>query len=62
MKKQDAIRIFGTGTKLAHAIGISPQAVYQWPEELTAALNDRVIAAAIRENLSLQGLFGKTES
>ncbi len=48
MTKQEAIKLFGTATKLARAIGICPQAVYQWPEVLTPLLNDRVIAAMTR--------------
>ena len=48
MKKTDAISKFGSATKLARAIGITPQAVIQWPEELSPALNDRVIAALVR--------------
>lgn len=51
MKKQDAIQAFGTPSKLARAIGITPQAVYQWPEELTDIIRDRVIAAAVREGI-----------
>ncbi len=48
MRKTEAIRMFGTATQLARAIGITPQAVYQWPEVLTPALNDRVMAAMMR--------------
>ena len=48
MTKTEAIRMFGTATRLARAIGITPQAVYQWPEVLTPALNDRVMAAMMR--------------
>ena len=49
MTKQEAIRLFGTGTKLARAIGVTPQAIYQWPDELTPVLNDRVMAAMMRQ-------------
>ncbi len=49
MTKQEAIKLFGTATKLARAIGICPQAVYQWPEVLTPLLNDRVMAAMMRQ-------------
>ncbi len=48
MRKIDAIKMFGSATKLARAIGISPQAVYQWPSELSRALEDRVLAATYR--------------
>ena len=48
MRKTDAIKIFGSASELARAIGISPQAVYQWPDELSRALEDRVLAATHR--------------
>ena len=50
MTKTEAIRMFGTATRLARAIGITPQAVYQWPPVLTRALEDRVLAALARKN------------
>ena len=53
MKKSDAISKFGSATKLARAIGITPQAVIQWPEELSPALEDRVIAAIVRTHGSV---------
>ena len=34
MKTEDAIRKFGTGAKLARALGITPAAVYQWGVEV----------------------------
>ena len=53
MKKTDAIKKFGSATKLARAIGITPQAVVQWPDELTPAIEDRVIAAIVRSRQSI---------
>ena len=32
MKKKDAIDYFGSARALAEALGISRQAVYQWPD------------------------------
>jgi len=32
MKKEDAIKHFGSQSKLAQALGINKQAVHQWPE------------------------------
>ena len=32
MQKTEAIRFYQTATKLAKALGITPQAVYKWPE------------------------------
>ena len=31
MKKTDAINFYGTSSRLAKALGITPQAVYKWP-------------------------------
>ena len=53
MKKTDAISKFGSATKLARAIGINPQAVVQWPDELSPAIEDRVIAAIVRSGQSI---------
>lgn len=49
MKKTRAIEILGgTITAAAKAIGVSYQAVRQWPDELDGIIKDRVIAAAAR--------------
>lgn len=48
MTKQEAVAMFGDQTKLARALGITPQAVSQWPEEISLAQADRVTGAAIR--------------
>lgn len=53
MKKQDAIDMFGTPTELAKALGITRQAVYQWPDEISQEQEDRVIGAAYRLGVSL---------
>lgn len=34
MKKTEAIKFFGSKSKLAKAIGISYEAVRQWPEDI----------------------------
>lgn len=34
MTKKEAIAIFGSGVKLADALGIKPQAVYQWGDDI----------------------------
>ena len=34
MKKSDALEHFGNASKLAKALGISPQAVHLWPDEI----------------------------
>ena len=48
MNKRDAISTFGTQAAMARALGISPQAVDQWPDDLTQGQSDRVIGAALR--------------
>ena len=48
MTKQEAIRLFGSQTKLANALGVTTQAISQWPAVLTVAQEDRVTGAAVR--------------
>lgn len=52
MDKTEALRLLGgSATSAAAAIGISPQAVSQWPAKLPAAIADRVQAAIARKHL-----------
>ena len=52
MKKSDATRLLGgTTAAAAQAMGITPQAYYQWPEDLPPRLQDRVVAAIARRLL-----------
>jgi DNA-binding transcriptional regulator YdaS (Cro superfamily) len=37
MKTQDAIDLFGSGRAVAHALGITPAAVYQWGDYVPLA-------------------------
>jgi transcriptional regulator with XRE-family HTH domain len=49
MLKTEAIQqLGGSMAAVAEAIGITPQAVSQWPEELPPRIEDRVIAAIAR--------------
>jgi hypothetical protein len=49
MLKAKAIELLGGTTALAaEAIGITPQAISQWPNELPARIADRVYAALAR--------------
>lgn len=48
MRKLDAVKMFGTVPDLARAIGVTPQAIYQWPDILAVAQTDRVVGAAVR--------------
>lgn len=50
MNKFQALELLGgTVTAASEAIGISPAAVSQWPDELTDAIRDRVQAALWRK-------------
>ena len=52
MLKQKAIELLGgTITAAAEAVGISYQAVNQWPDELPVRISDRVLAAVARKHL-----------
>lgn len=48
MRKSDAIVLFGTGTALASAVGLSRSRISQWPEKLTQKQQDLVTGAAVR--------------
>jgi hypothetical protein len=50
MKKQEAIQLLGgTVAAAAEAVGVTYQAVVQWPEELPRRIKDRVEAALYRK-------------
>ena len=52
MDKTTAIKLLGGTAKLAaDAIGITPQAVGQWPDVLPSTISDRVQAAIARRRL-----------
>ena len=49
MKKSDAIALLGgTVSAAAEAIGVTPAAISQWPDELPGRLADRIQAALWR--------------
>ena len=49
MTKAEARALFGDRVAdLAAALGITPQAIYQWPDDLDQATADRVTGAALR--------------
>ena len=48
MTKQEAIALFRSRRKLAEALGITTQAVGQWPDRLTQRIADRVMGAKQR--------------
>ena len=37
MNKQKTIDLFGSGTRLAEFLGVTPQTIYQWPETIPKA-------------------------
>lgn len=52
MRKQEAIVLLGGSVSLAaEAVGVSYQAVNQWPDVLPARIEDRVLAALARKHL-----------
>jgi len=51
MKKHEAIDLLGgTVSKAAKAMGITPSAIAQWPDDLPGRIFDRVIAAVARND------------
>lgn len=46
--KTQAVGLFRTRRALADALGITPSAISQWPEELPTRLADEIVGAALR--------------
>lgn len=56
MLKTEAIQLLGgTTTAVAEAIGITPQAVSDWPDELPPRIEDRILAALYRRQQQQPG-------
>lgn len=57
MKKETAIRMLGGPKRkvreVAKALDVSPQYVYNWPDELSQPLSDRCVGAAVRLGLKV---------
>lgn len=52
MNKKDAIKLLGgTVASASRMVGVTASAISQWPEELPATIEDRVIAAIARKHL-----------
>lgn len=51
MKKSDAIKAFGSVRKLADVLGVTPQRIYQLPDDLELKDEDRVTGAMVRMGL-----------
>lgn len=52
MTKSQAIKIFGNASRLAEALGVTPGAISQWPDDLDVAKTQRVIGAAMQKGLA----------
>lgn len=55
MKKSDAIAEFGSPSKLARAVGLTPGAISQWADDLLPVQRDRVQAAIYRREQEKRG-------
>ena len=53
MNKKQAIDIFGSVGKMADALDITKQAIYQWSDDLPQFHQDRVNGAAMRLGLEI---------
>lgn len=51
-KKSQAIKWFGTATKLAEALGISSPSLCEWEEDLTPRRRNEIMGAAISAGLA----------
>lgn len=54
MKKSEAINVFGNGTKLADAMGVTKQFVSQLPDDLPQKYVDWIMGAAVRHGVDKQ--------
>ena len=58
MRKTQAIELLGgTTADAAREVGVTSQAISQWPDELPPRITDRVLAALARKHLP-PGLIG----
>lgn len=53
MRKADALELFGGPSATARACRISKQAVSDWPAHLSPRIADRIVAAAMREGITI---------
>lgn len=49
MRKEQALELFGGISATADAVGVTYQAVSQWPDVLPARIVDRLIASFVRQ-------------
>ena len=61
MNKAKAIELLGGSiASVAEAVGVSSQAVSQWPDPLPERIADRVLAALARKHLPAKMIGGKS--
>ena len=51
MTKKEAVKIFGSVRELANALGITPQAIYLWDEDLSERRENEIIGTAFKLGL-----------
>ena len=51
MTKTEAVKIFGSVRELANALGITPQAIYLWDEDLSERRENEIIGTAFKLGL-----------
>ena len=51
MTKTEAVKIFGSVRELANALGITPQAIYLWEEDLSERRENEIIGTAFKLGL-----------
>lgn len=60
MEKAKAVELLGgTVSSVAAAVGVTPSAVSQWPEQLPPRIEDRVLAAIARQRLAPELIGGE---
>jgi len=57
MDKKQVIKFFGTQMNLARAVGITASSAAAWPDPLPRRIEDRVIAACLRNGLDPSSLL-----
>ena len=62
MRKKTALEIFGGPESLATELGITRQAVRQWPDELPDKLRDRLLGFALRKGKLIELIQAEREA
>lgn len=51
LTKSQALEVFGSVNAMADAIGVTPGAISQWPDDLSIRQQNEVVGAIFRHNL-----------